>query len=58
MSVTQLSFDFTYSVYPKSERRPHVSWRVLALAKRYRIPVNQALLYAAQMGLPIEDPRR
>ena len=58
MSVTQLSFVFTYSVDPKSESRPHVSWRVSTLAKRYRIPVSQALLYAAQMGLPIEDPRR
>ena len=34
-----------------------VSWRVKAIAERHRIPLAQAAVYAAEMGLP-GDRRR
>jgi hypothetical protein len=52
--ITQLAFDFTFPVKPRSERQQRASWRVVALARRHRISPNQAALYASEMRLPVE----
>jgi len=52
MTLSQLEFDFTPPLYcPGKARRP-VSWREKQLAQKYLIPLSQATVYAAEMGLP------
>lgn len=52
MTITQNEFDFPFPVYfPGKTYRP-VSWQEKQLAHRYRIPLSQATVYAAEMGLP------
>ncbi len=54
MTLYQLSFDFTPSVATRRHRcKP--SWRVSLLARRYRIPVDQAEIYAQEMRLPTRE---
>ena len=54
MTITQLAFDFTFSLPRPSDRRQRASWRVAVLTRRHRISPNQAAVYAAEMRLPTE----
>jgi hypothetical protein len=52
MTLPQLEFDFTPPLYCPGNAHRHVSWREKQLARKHRIPLSQATVYAAEMGLP------
>ena len=56
-NLTQLSFDFTNNVVRPTNDCQRIDWRVGHLAKRHRLPVAMATLYAREMGLPVGETR-
>lgn len=55
MKLHQLAFDFDTPF--ESRKRPQINlpWHVLRLARRYRLPVTHASIYAVEMRLPVEE---
>lgn len=52
MRLQQLSFDFTRQITSIPDHHHKMSWRVKKLARRHRLPISHAAIYASEMRLP------
>ena len=57
MTLHQLAFDFTRPFDPDKRPQINLPWRIVRLARRYRLPETQASIYALEMRLPVGEVR-
>ena len=51
-TIKQLSFQFNYPVAPTKGPDNRTTWQIRAIARRYGVPLSQAIFIADAMGLP------
>jgi len=50
-NLHQLTFDFNVPIMPLTGARQRVSWRIRALVQRHHLPLAQAAIIAAEIGI-------